>query len=49
MVNTPKSGWFIVYIEGVQVIVSKKYIFLSLKINFVFANSADSDETPPCD
>ena len=33
------------YIEGSQVIFSKKkYIFLSLKIDFVLANSADPDE-----
>ena len=31
-----KSGWSIVYIEGSQVIISKKYftVFLSLKIDF---------------
>ena len=33
-----KSGWSIVYIEGSQVIISKKnIIFLSLKIDFVLA------------
>ena len=42
-----KSGWSIVYIEGVQVTISKKNItFVSLKINFVLANSADPDEIP---
>ena len=30
-----KSGWSIVYIEGSQVIISKKKLFLSLKIHFV--------------
>ena len=30
------------------VIFSKNVVFLSLKINFVLANSADSDEMPPC-
>ena len=39
--HTIKSGWSIVYIEGSQVIISKNIIFLSLKINFVLANSAD--------
>ena len=38
-------GWSIVYIEGAQVIIKKKYIvFLSLKIVFVLANSVDPDE-----
>ena len=39
--DTIKLGWFIVSIEGSQVIISKKNIFLSLKIDFVSANSAD--------
>ena len=40
--DTVKLGWSIVYIEGSQVIISKKcIIFLSLKMNFVLANSAD--------
>ena len=38
-----KSEWSIVYIEWTQGIISnKKNLFL--KINFVFANSADPDE-----
>ena len=41
-----KSGWSIVFIEGSQVITAKKNVFLSLKIGFVLANSADTDETP---
>ena len=42
-----KSGWFIVYIEGPQVIISKTYCIFSLKIDFVLlANSADPDEMP---
>ena len=32
------------YIEGRQIIVSKNIVFLSLKIDFVLANSADPDE-----
>ena len=44
--DTVKSGWSIVYIERSQVIISKNIIFLSLKINLVFANSADTDEKP---
>ena len=42
--DTVKSGWFIVYFEGSQVIISKNSIFLSLKIDCVLANSADPDE-----
>ena len=41
-----KSGWSIVYIEGSQVMVSQNIVFLSLNIDFVLANSADSDEMP---
>ena len=44
MFDSVMSGWCIVYIEGLQVIVSKKIIFLSQKIHFVSANSADPDE-----
>ena len=44
-IHAIKSGWFIVYIEGTQVLISKKNIvFLPLKIDFVLANSADPDE-----
>ena len=39
-----KYGWSIVYIEGLQVIISKK-CYISQKIDFVLANSADPDET----
>ena len=43
--HTIESEWSVVYIEGSQVIISKKNIvFLSLKIDFVLANSADPDE-----
>ena len=38
-----KSGWSIVYIDGSQVI-NFKIMFLSLKIYFVLANSADPGE-----
>ena len=34
------------FIEGSQDIISKKIAFLSLKINFVSANSTDPDEMP---
>ena len=44
--DIPKPGWSIVYIQGSQVIISKNIIFLSLKIGFVLANSAYSDEMP---
>ena len=43
--HTNKSGWSIVYIERTQVIISPKNIFLSLKITFVAANSADPNES----
>ena len=43
---TVKSGWPIVYIEGFQVIISKNITFLSLRIDFVLANSAHPDEIP---
>ena len=43
--HTIKSGWSIIYIEESQVIISKKKIvFLSLKIDFGLANSANPDE-----
>ena len=45
--DTVKSGWPIVYIEGSQAIISKNVIFLSLKIDSILANSADPDEMPP--
>ena len=38
--------WSIIYIEGSQVIISKNIVFLSLRIDFVLANSADPDEMP---
>ena len=39
-----KSGWSIVYIERSHVIVAKKILYSSLKIDFVLANSAGPDE-----
>ena len=44
--HTIKSGWSIVYIEGLRVIVSQNIVFLSLNIDLVLANSADADEMP---
>ena len=41
--DTVKSGWFIVYFQGLPLIISPKNIFLSLKVDFVLANSADPD------
>ena len=38
------SGLSIIYIEGSKVVISKTYCILSLKIDFVLANSADLDE-----
>ena len=40
--DTRKSGWSM----GTQVIVSKNFTFLSLKFDFVLANSAHPDEMP---
>ena len=40
-----KSGWSNVLIEGIQVKISKKIIYLM--INFVLANSVDPDEMVP--
>ena len=40
------SEWCIVYIVGSQVIISKNIVFLSLKIEYVIANSTDPDEMP---
>ena len=43
--DTVMSERSIAYIEGSQVIISKKKkIFFSLKMNFVLANSEDLDE-----
>ena len=42
------SGCSIVYTEESQVIISKKYCILFLKIHFVLANSADPGEMPHC-
>ena len=54
---TIKSGWFIVYIAGLQVTntsdpmgpskYQKKNMFLSLTIDFVLAYSADPGEMSP--
>ena len=44
--DTVKSGWTIVYMERLQVIFSKNIQFLSLKIDSVLANSAETDEMP---
>ena len=48
-VDTFKSGWSVLYIEGSHVIIiiqSQNIIFLSLKISFVLENSDDLDEMP---
>ena len=42
--NTVKSGWFIIYIKGSQVIILQNVAFLSLKNDIVLANSVDPDE-----
>ena len=38
-----KSGWSIIYIEGLHVMISKNIAFRSLYINFVLVNGADPD------
>ena len=43
--DTVKSGWSIVYIEGLQVIISKKYQ-TSFSEDCIFLNSTDPDEMP---
>ena len=42
--QTIKEGWSSVYNEGSRVIIKKTSAFLSQKIVFVLANSADPDE-----
>ena len=42
--DTVKSEWSIIYIEGSQVIIFKKYCIFSMKIDFSLANSADPEE-----
>ena len=41
---TTNMGWSIVYIAGSQVKISKYIAFLTPKIDFLIANSADPDE-----
>ena len=41
---TVKSGWSIVYIEGSQVIISKKYCILLSEDLFTFTNNVNPDE-----
>ena len=47
--GTVNSGWSIVYIKGPRVIISKNIAFLSLKIEFVLADSTDPDTMPHLD
>ena len=42
--DTVYSGWLIIYIEGPQVIIFKKYCIFSMKTDFALANSAHPDE-----
>ena len=41
-----QSGWYIVNIEGSQVIIAQAIEFLPLKVDFDLANSAVPDEMP---
>ena len=45
--DTVKSGWSIVYFEGLQVSITKKFRILSLKIDLVLENHADPYKMPP--
>ena len=42
-----KSGWFIIYIEGSQVIISKIYLISFSEDQFCLANCAYPDEILP--
>ena len=44
--DTVNLGWFIIYVEGSHVIISKNIVFRSLNVIFVLANSVDPDEMP---
>ena len=41
-----KSGWSIIYVEESPVMLSKNIVSLSLKMDFVLANSAHPYEIP---
>ena len=41
---TVKAEWSIVYLEGLQIVVSKKYCIFFSEYLFWVANSADPDE-----
>ena len=41
---TIKLGWSIIYIEGSKIIISKNTAFLSLKIDYVLANTVNPNE-----
>ena len=43
--DTYQPVWSIIYTVGFQVIILKN-VFISLKIEFIYANSADLDEIP---
>ena len=45
--DTVKSGWSIVYIQGLQVKISKKYVSFSEHQFCLGKNSADPDEMLP--
>ena len=45
-INTIKMELSILYLKGLSVKISKNDAFLSLKIVFILANSADPDEMP---
>ena len=45
-IDTISMELSILYFKGLSVKISKNYAFLSLKIVFILANSADHDEMP---
>ena len=40
------SGWSIVYLYNEVIISRKNIVFLSMKVDFVYASSAEPDEMP---
>ena len=44
----PTLIWRPVYIEGLQIIISKAIVFISLKIDFIFCKQCRPDEMSPC-
>ena len=45
--DTIKSGWSVLYMEGLRMIISKTYSIPFSEIIFILANSVDPDTMPP--